>query len=70
MSAESLLPWMSERSKMPAATADYRDIVMVAGLDPYAWKGIETRAEAHVRPSGEGGCGNQERNAPTPGRDS
>lgn len=63
MSAESLLPWFG-KDNMPSwtAAADYRDIVMVAGKDPYAWKGLENRAGAHVRPSGEGGCGNQERN--------
>jgi ectoine hydroxylase-related dioxygenase (phytanoyl-CoA dioxygenase family) len=63
MSAESLLPWMSFQPGQSVATADYRDIVMVAGFDPYAWKGVENRAGAHVRPSGEGGCGNAERNA-------
>jgi ectoine hydroxylase-related dioxygenase (phytanoyl-CoA dioxygenase family) len=62
MSAESLLPWHGFQPGQPVATADYRDIVMVAGHDPYAWKGIDDRAEAHVRPSGEGGCGNSERN--------
>ncbi len=64
MSAESLLPWFGKDS-MPSwtAAADYRDIVMIAGKDPYAWKGIEERASVHVRPSGEGGCGNQERNS-------
>ena len=62
MSAESLLPWHGFQPGQPIATADYRDIVMVAGHDPYAWKGIEDRAEPHVRPSGEGGCGNSERN--------
>jgi phytanoyl-CoA hydroxylase len=63
MSAESLLPWMGFEPGERFATADYRDIVLVAGRDPYAWKGIEERASAHVRPSGEGGCGNAERNA-------
>jgi ectoine hydroxylase-related dioxygenase (phytanoyl-CoA dioxygenase family) len=62
MSAESLLPWQGFEPGTPIATADYRDIVMVAGRDPYAWKGTEERAGAHVRPSGEGGCGNAERN--------
>jgi phytanoyl-CoA hydroxylase len=37
--------------------------VMVAGRDPYHWKGLEERVGPHVRPSGEGGCGNIERNA-------
>jgi hypothetical protein len=64
MSAESLLPWMlQENARGPMAALDYRDIVMVAGKDPYAWKGVEERAGAHVRPSGEGGCGSPERNA-------
>jgi phytanoyl-CoA hydroxylase len=58
MSAESLLPWGDENG----ATGDYRDIVMVAGSDPYYFKGLEERAFAHVRPSGEGGCGHIERN--------
>jgi phytanoyl-CoA hydroxylase len=60
MSAESLLPWFNQKS-MPegekTATADYRDIVLVAGRDPYAYKGLENRARAHVRAAGDGGCG-------------
>lgn len=48
MNAYSLLPWqVPEGSRV--ATADYRDIVMVAGVDPYAWKGTENRGGAHVR---------------------
>ena len=50
MSAESLLPWGSGT----VATADYRDIVMVAGIDPYAHKGLESRVKAHIRPDGLG----------------
>lgn len=61
MSAESLLPWFPEPGR-GVATTDYRDIVLVAGEDPYAWKGTEDRVEPHVRPSGEGGCGSGERN--------
>jgi ectoine hydroxylase-related dioxygenase (phytanoyl-CoA dioxygenase family) len=60
MSAESLLPW-SEVSG-PVATADFRDIVLVAGEDPYAWKGVENKTGLHARPSGEGGCGNDKYN--------
>ncbi|MCC9075326.1 phytanoyl-CoA dioxygenase family protein [Litorilinea aerophila] len=56
MSAESLLPWRPPQEGEHMAIADYRDIVMIAGQDPYAWKGIEDRARPHVRPSGEGGC--------------
>lgn len=58
MSAESLLPWHRPPDHQGVATHDYRDIVMVAGTDPYAWKGTEDIAVPHVRPSGEGGCGN------------
>jgi phytanoyl-CoA hydroxylase len=56
MSAESLLPWMDHKGVAPGQ-ADFRDIVMICGEDPYAWKGIEDRVKPHVRPSGEGGCG-------------
>jgi ectoine hydroxylase-related dioxygenase (phytanoyl-CoA dioxygenase family) len=63
MSAESLLPWYGFAPEQAIATADYRDIVLVAGRDPYGWKGTEDRASAHVRPSGEGGCGSTKRNS-------
>lgn len=58
MSAESLLPWMgtSKENPTPLAQRDHRDIVMIAGEDPYAWKGIEDVQKVHVRPAGEGGC--------------
>jgi len=46
------------------AETDYRDIVMVAGRDPYSYKGTCDCATAHVRPSGEGGCGSQGFNKP------
>ena len=52
MSAQSLLAWGSGT----VATADYRDIVIVAGTDPYAHKGHEERVKAHIRPDGGGGC--------------
>ncbi len=55
MSAESLLPWRKPED-VHMAIADYRDIVMVAGEDPHAWKGIEDLAKVTIRPSGEGGC--------------
>src|SRR5258708_6201902 len=38
MSAESLLPWHNPRDGERMATADLRDIVMIAGEDPYAYK--------------------------------
>jgi phytanoyl-CoA hydroxylase len=56
MSAQSLLPWKPPRAGEHMAITDYRDIVMIAGQDPYAFKGIEDLAKPHVRPSGEGGC--------------
>ncbi|MEM1211035.1 MAG: phytanoyl-CoA dioxygenase family protein [Planctomycetota bacterium] len=64
MSATSLLPWagiapshdcfLDEHHTV--AKADSRDIVMVAGEDPYGWMGTHERHTPHVRPSGEGGC--------------
>ena len=56
MSAESLLPWHMPREGESMGTADNRDIIMIAGEDPYAWKGIEHTHDVWVRPSGEGGC--------------
>ncbi len=58
MSAESLLPWVRPEEGQGMALADYRDIIMIAGKDPYAYKGITSLSKAHVRPSGEGGCEN------------
>jgi len=63
MSAESFLPWFGQIPEgQYGAIADNRDIIMIAGRDPYSYKGIEQRNGPHVRPSGEGGCGNQKRN--------
>ena len=56
MSAESLLPWRPPTEGVHMAIADYRDIVMIAGQDPYSWKGLDDMAKPFVRPSGEGGC--------------
>ncbi len=55
MSASSLLPWFGYKGS--AAQGDYRDIVMIAGEDPYAWKGTQDMATPGVRAAGEGGCG-------------
>lgn len=55
MSAESLLPWNGADGKH-FGEYDYRDIVMIAGEDPYAHKGISTQAQAHARPEKDGGC--------------
>ncbi|HEY6737377.1 MAG TPA: phytanoyl-CoA dioxygenase family protein, partial [Actinopolymorphaceae bacterium] len=56
MSAESLLPWSRVPDGVHVAKHDYRDIVMVAGEDPYAYKGIQDHARPHVRPDKDGGC--------------
>jgi len=56
MSAESLLPWRKPEDKTAMALADFRDIVMVAGEDPYAFKGLADLSKAHVRVDGKGGC--------------
>jgi chlorinating enzyme len=57
MSAESLLPWrLPEDKTARMATHDYRDIVLVAGVDPYAYKGVTEIAYPHIRPNREGGC--------------
>ncbi len=64
MSASSLLPWTDDLQthdcfvdhNRTVAKADVRDIVMIAGEDPYAWMGIRDYFHPHVRPSGEGGC--------------
>jgi phytanoyl-CoA hydroxylase len=48
MSARSMLPWAL--GMPPTPRVDYRDIVMVSGNDPYAYKGIEEIAFPFVRP--------------------
>ena len=48
MSAESMLPWDQDGKLSP--TEDLRDIVMVAGEDPYAWKGIIDANQPYLRP--------------------
>ena len=48
MSAESMLPWYQDGKLAP--TEDLRDIVMVAGEDPYAWKGIVDANKPYLRP--------------------
>ncbi len=56
MSASSLLPWRPPRDGEHMASADDRDIVMIAGQDPYAYKGLESRHGPSIRPDREGGC--------------
>jgi ectoine hydroxylase-related dioxygenase (phytanoyl-CoA dioxygenase family) len=56
MSAESLLPWRPPAEGEHMAKVDDRDIVLVAGQDPYEWKGLEDHHRPHVRPDRSGGC--------------
>lgn len=48
MSAESMLPW-DQDGKLPP-TEDLRDIVHIAGEDPYAWKGMVDVNKPYLRP--------------------
>jgi phytanoyl-CoA hydroxylase len=56
MSAESPLPWFLPPQGSTMGRADHRDIVLVAGTDPYAYKGTVDVMRPHVRPDGRGGC--------------
>jgi hypothetical protein len=40
MNAWSLLPWSVQEGERPA-NADRRGVTLVAGSDPYAWKGYD-----------------------------
>jgi ectoine hydroxylase-related dioxygenase (phytanoyl-CoA dioxygenase family) len=51
MSAQSLLPWGAPPAEMHAGRWDYRDVILVAGRDPYAFKGTVDASRPHVRPS-------------------
>ncbi len=55
MSAESLLPWKEPEGEY-LGEYDFRDIVMVAGEDPYAYKGLRDVSVAYSRPDKGGGC--------------
>jgi phytanoyl-CoA hydroxylase len=56
MSAESVLPWFPPALHQAMGMLDHRDIEMVAGEDPYVFKGTENLMHPHVRPDGDGGC--------------
>jgi ectoine hydroxylase-related dioxygenase (phytanoyl-CoA dioxygenase family) len=56
MSAESLLPWFPPGAAEPMGTLDHRDILLVAGTDPYGFKGTTDVMRPHIRPDGDGGC--------------
>ncbi|GAA1863282.1 phytanoyl-CoA dioxygenase family protein [Asanoa iriomotensis] len=55
MSAESPLQWRVPADEPPARW-DFRDVVLVAGEDPYAYKGTADITRAYVRPDKDGGC--------------
>jgi chlorinating enzyme len=55
MSAESLLPW-KEAEGEHFGELDFRDVVLVAGEDPYAYKGVREMLRPHARSEREGGC--------------
>ncbi len=48
MSAESLLPWWRADGPGPP-THDLRDIILVAGDDPYAARGYEDVNQPYIR---------------------
>ncbi len=48
MTAESMLPWDQDGKLEP--TEDLRDIVMVAGNDPYTYKGVVDVNKPYLRP--------------------
>jgi chlorinating enzyme len=56
MSAESLLPWLQPPADTHIGKWDYRDVVLVAGTDPYAYKGTIDASVPHIRPDRDGGC--------------
>lgn len=55
-SAETLLPWLPPQANIGIAMHDHRDIVLIAGEDPYAYKGTTNVMYPHIRPDREGGC--------------
>ena len=50
MSAESLLPWFPPHDGEPMGTLDHRDVMLVAGEDPYAAKGTVDVVRPRLRP--------------------
>lgn len=48
MSAESMLPW--DQDGKLESTEDLRDIIMVSGFDPYAWKSTVNVNKPYLRP--------------------
>jgi ectoine hydroxylase-related dioxygenase (phytanoyl-CoA dioxygenase family) len=56
MNARSLLPWTDPPAGTHIAAWDHRDIVMVAGTDPYAYRGTADILAPYIRPDRDGGC--------------
>jgi len=56
MSAESLLPWFPPGNGEAMALLDHRDVLLVAGRDPYAAAGVTDIMRPHVRADRAGGC--------------
>jgi phytanoyl-CoA hydroxylase len=56
MSAQSLLPWTQPPEDVHVAKWDCRDIVLVAGRDPYAYRGTVDVNQPYIRADRDGGC--------------
>lgn len=58
MSCESFCPWQPPAADYKGGMAkhDYRDVVIVAGQDPYQHHGYTNTAEPLLRPDGRTGC--------------
>ena len=52
VSAETPMHWHPTDFRQANALSDWRDIVLVAGKDPYAWKGLADAGRAYVRKPG------------------
>jgi ectoine hydroxylase-related dioxygenase (phytanoyl-CoA dioxygenase family) len=52
VSAETPMHWHPTDFHQASAVSDWRDIVLVAGKDPYAWKGVTDLGRAYVRKPG------------------
>lgn len=50
--ADAASPVMFDPTTYQPTAQDYRDIVMVSGRDPYAWRGTARRGEPYLRPAG------------------
>ena len=55
MTAQSLLPWREVEGEH-FGEYDFRDVVLVAGADPYAYKGVRDVSRPHTRADRSGGC--------------